>query len=73
MPVPVHPSREERLLIANRRLCVLEELFAVAAVDPDGRPFAGPRVSDFCLGVAELVRSIQDLLDDTDMPPSGQR
>lgn len=70
MPVPIRLSAEERYLAASRRLCVLEMLFDVAAVDPDGRPFAGPRVSDFCLGVAELVRSVQELLDNTDAPRS---
>ncbi len=55
---------EERLLTANRLICVLEQLFAQAAGDADARPFAGPNIPDFCLGVSTVLRIVQDLLRD---------
>ena len=68
MPVPTVPTSEERLLTANRLLCVLEQLFNQAALDPNRSPFSGPHVPDFCLGVVEIVRTIQDSLREIKPP-----
>ena len=57
------PRVEELLLSANRRLVVLEQLFRLAALDPDGNPFAGSYVPDLCLGVAEILSDVEESIE----------
>ena len=64
MPAHTVPTSEERLLTATRLLSVLEQLFNQAALDPNRSPFSGPHVPDFCLGVVEIIRTIQDSLSE---------
>lgn len=62
MTVRHRSSSEELLLSANRRLVVLEQLFRLAALDPDRNPFAGSNVSEFCLGVAEILGDVEEAI-----------
>lgn len=57
-------SAEELLASARRRLAALEQLFRSAGLERHGQPFSGPSVPDFCLGVAEIVGDVIEMLED---------
>ena len=59
---PWVPAPEDHLEHAHRRLLVLEQLFRVAAVDPDGRPFAVREADVFFQELAVLIAEVRHVL-----------
>jgi hypothetical protein len=49
----------ERCEALNRRLLVLEQMFAAAALDPDGEAFKTTELNQFYYGLAEVVRDLR--------------
>jgi hypothetical protein len=61
----------DRLECADRRLLVLEQLFRVAGVDPDGRPFTISEAGAFFQEPAVLIAEVrQELRHGLVSPPA---
>ena len=62
----------DALARVSRRLLVLEQLFRVAAVDPDGRPFAIPEADAFYQELAGLIAEVREWLRHAPAVPSSR-